>query len=154
MPGRVADLLEAYAGWHDDLQTLLSSVETVTQWALHDRDPLDRWSGERVTLVGDAAHPMLPFAAQGANQSVEDAFVLAECLRGVEKDEMPAALLRYESLRRSRTADVQQRSRTNARLFHLADDERRPEDGTKSLHAQSALFGYDAEEQARQPAAC
>jgi salicylate hydroxylase len=153
MPGRVADLLEAYAGWHDDLQTLLSSVETVTQWALHDRDPLDKWSGERVTLVGDAAHPMLPFAAQGANQSVEDAFVLAECLRGVEKDEMPAALLRYESLRRSRTADVQQRSRTNERLFHLADDERRPEDGTKGLHAQSALYGYDAEEQARQPAA-
>jgi salicylate hydroxylase len=149
-PGRMTDLLAGYTGWHDEVQTLLSNVETVTQWALHDRDPLGRWSGERVTLVGDAAHPMLPFAAQGANQAVEDAFVLAECLREAEKDAIPAALQRYESLRRPRTDEVQHRSRANERQFHLTDDERRPDDGTDSLHAMAALYGYDAEEQARQ----
>lgn len=149
-PGQVSDVLAAYTGWHDDVQTVLSSVESVNQWALHDREPLDRWSGEWVTLVGDSAHPMLPFAAQGANQAIEDAFVLAECLRGAEKDAIPAALQRYESLRRPRTADVQRRSRANARQFHLTDDERRPEDGTESLQGQAALYGYDAEEQARQ----
>jgi salicylate hydroxylase len=152
-PGRMSDLLAGYAGWHEDVQTLLSNVESVNQWALHDRDPLGRWSGERVTLVGDAAHPMLPFAAQGANQAVEDAFVLAECLRGVGREAIPDALRRYESLRRPRTDDVQRRSRANERRFHLTDDERGHDDGADSLHGLAALYDYDAEAHARQPAA-
>lgn len=151
-PGRVEDLLDGYAGWHDDVRTLLTSADSVNQWALHDRDPVHRWSGERVTLVGDAAHPMLPFAAQGANQAVEDAFALAECLRGADSDDIPAALRQYESLRQPRTEQVQQRSRANQRRFHLDDEERRNDDGTESLLAQAALFDYDAEAMARQVA--
>lgn len=148
-PGNADDLLGGYAGWYKEVQTLLTNITSVQQWALHDRDPLDRWSGDRVTLVGDAAHPMLPFAAQGANQAVEDAFALAECLRDADRDAVPEALRRYESLRRPRTADVQHRSRENARQFHLSDEERKPDDSTASLHALAALYDYDAEEQAR-----
>jgi salicylate hydroxylase len=150
-PGRMSDLLAGYTGWHDDIQTLLSNVETANQWALHDREPLNKWSGNRVTLVGDAAHPMLPFAAQGANQAIEDAFVLAECLRETKKDTIPTALQRYESLRQPRTTEVQNHSRTNERQFHLTDEERNPNDGKESLHALATLFDYDAEAQAKQP---
>jgi salicylate hydroxylase len=148
-PGDLAALLADYAGWHPDVRTLLTSVDSVNQWALHDRDPLERWSGDRVTLVGDAAHPMLPFAAQGANQAVEDAFVLAECLREAGPDDVPAALQRYESLRLPRTSDVQRYSRANTRNFHLTDSERKPDDGEASLREQAALFGYDAEAEAK-----
>jgi salicylate hydroxylase len=150
-PGDLGALLEDYTGWHPDVRTLLTSVDRVNQWALHDREPLDRWSGDRVTLVGDAAHPMLPFAAQGANQAVEDAFVLAECLRDAEAGDVPEALRRYESLRVPRTSDVQRYSRSNTRNYHLTDAERGPDDGEASLRQQAALFGYDAEA-AAQPA--
>jgi salicylate hydroxylase len=149
-PGRVNNLLAGYASWHDELLALLFSADTVTRWALHDRDPLDTWCGERVALVGDAAHPMLPFGAQGANQAVEDAFVLAECLRGKDRDTIPAALRRYESLRRPRTAEVQHRSRSNQRQLHLTDNQRQAGDDQPSLLDQAWLFDYDAEAQARQ----
>lgn len=142
-PGSMTDLLAGYEGWHDDPRTLLSAAGTVTRWALHDRDPIDTWCGDRVALAGDAAHPMLPFAAQGANQAVEDAFVLAACLAETEKDGIPAALSRYESLRKPRTAEVQHLSRANQRLFHQADEDRRADD---NLLALTALFGYDAEQ--------
>jgi len=144
-PGRVEDLLTGYTGWHDEVVGLLSEADSVTQWALHDRDPLEKWSADRVTLVGDAAHAMLPFAAQGANQAIEDAFVLAACLRGADRDAIPAALRQYEALRQPRTADVQMYSRANQDTFHLTDETRRQDDGEASLRAQAALFAYDAE---------
>lgn len=145
-PGDVDELRAGYDGWHDEVHGLLSAAERVTQWALHDRDPVERWSGEHVTLVGDAAHPMLPFGAQGACQAVEDAFVLAECLRA---DAVPAALRRYESLRVARTGDVQRLSRANQEAFHRTNEERASDSGEASLAAQAELFGYDAEERAR-----
>lgn len=142
-PGQVSDLLAGYAGWHDELLTLLSSVDSVTRWALHDRDPLDRWCGRRVALVGDAAHPMLPFGAQGANQAVEDAFVLAECLRSTGRDAIPAALRRYESLRRPRVDEVHRRSRANQHRLHSTGDDQ------ATVLDQDWLFGYDAEAETR-----
>jgi salicylate hydroxylase len=148
-PGSVEELRAAYEGWAEDVQLLLAEVDRVTQWALHDREPVETWSSDRVTLVGDAAHPMLPFAAQGANQAIEDAFVLAECLKDATTDTIPEALKRYEAIRQPRAADVQRRSRTNMKQFHQTDDERRPDDGEENLQAQAALFGYDAEEVAR-----
>lgn len=148
-PGRLPELLASYTGWHEDVQTLLTTATTVNEWSLHDRDPLERWSSDRVTLVGDAAHPMLPFAAQGANQAVEDAFVLAECLRDAEPDTVPAALRRYESLRIARTSQVQHLSRSNTDDFHRGDEDRKPGDGEANLESLRALFAYDAEEEAR-----
>jgi len=80
-PGDPAELLAAYRGWHPNVRELLRAARTVSRWALHDRATIPTWSTARVTLLGDAAHPMLPFLAQGANQAVEDAVALATCLR-------------------------------------------------------------------------
>ncbi|HEY3734398.1 MAG TPA: FAD-dependent monooxygenase [Streptosporangiaceae bacterium] len=148
--GKVADVVEAYQGWHEDVQSLLGAADRVTRWALHDRAPISRWSGQRITIVGDAAHPMLPFGAQGANQAIEDAVTLAACLRGVPATDATAALARYEGIRRPRTEHVQRAIQRNARNHHFADgEEQRERDGAMDenwgLRGQGWLFGYDAE---------
>src|SRR6266436_4512336 len=83
------------------------------RWALYDRDPLQRWTVGRVTLVGDAAHPMLPYMAQGAVQSIEDAAVLAKCLELGDVRDPSAALQRYEQTRKPRASRCQEGSRRN-----------------------------------------
>ena len=70
--GNVADALSAFAGWHPHVRRILESVNEIFIWALFDRAPLRQWSSGRVTLLGDACHPMLPFMAQGAAQALED----------------------------------------------------------------------------------
>jgi salicylate hydroxylase len=80
--------------WHKDVRAVAAGAGTPTRWPLYDRAPLDRWHTGRIVLVGDAAHPMLPFAAQGANQAIEDAAVLAACLR-----HGAGALARYQRIR-------------------------------------------------------
>ena len=87
------------------------------KWALFDRPPMQRWREGRVTLLGDACHPTLPFMAQGAAMAIEDAAVLARCLAA--ESAASAALERYESLRKERTAGIQLGSRRNAKVFHL-----------------------------------
>lgn len=147
--GRVEDLVETYQGWNEEVISIVKALDTVGRWALHDRDPLDRWSIGRVAVVGDAAHPMLPFQAQGANQAIEDAVVLTACLAEAGPDGVPAALAHYEALRRPRTDALQERSRTNSRTFHLSDGEgQRERDlvlaGSQNLRQQDWLYGYDA----------
>ena len=119
-PGDKAELKADFAGWHDDIQTLIDSIDehSLFKWALHDRPPMSRWSSARVSLLGEACHPTLPFMAQGAAMAVEDAAVLAGCL--ARDHDVASALLRYEGLRRDRTAGVQNGSRRNASLFHLS----------------------------------
>jgi salicylate hydroxylase len=118
--GRIEDALRDFGGWHRRITDIIAATPKANKWALHDRDPLPFWSRGRVTLLGDACHPMLPFMAQGAAQSIEDGYVLARCLTetpgGVE-----AALKRYERNRLERTAWVQRGSRRNERVFHLSD---------------------------------
>ncbi|MFG2877635.1 FAD-dependent monooxygenase [Streptomyces sp. NPDC048337] len=148
--GRVEDLVETYQGWNEEVLSVLKALGSVGRWALHDRDPLTRWSTRRIAVVGDAAHPMLPFQAQGANQAIEDAVVLTACLQGVRPDDIPAALVRYEQVRRPRTDELQRLSRANSRTFHLSDGEgQRERDlalaGTQNLRKQDWLYGYDAE---------
>jgi salicylate hydroxylase len=87
----------SFPGWHRDVRALIAQAGTPTRWPLHDRAPLDRWYTGRIVLAGDAAHPMLPFAAQGANQAIEDAAVLAACLR-----DGPDGLQRYQRIRAPR----------------------------------------------------
>ncbi|MEU7646382.1 FAD-dependent monooxygenase [Streptomyces huasconensis] len=149
--GNVAELAAAYAGWHEDVTRMIGAAETVGRWALHDRDTIDRLSSSRVTVIGDAAHPMLPFQAQGANQAIEDAVVLAACLADVRPNRLDAALRRYERIRLPRTARIQRQSRDNAKTFHLADgDAQRHRDGTaqssSGLDGHEWLFAYDAEQ--------
>jgi len=106
------ELRALYAAFHPEARELLDAVDSVLKSALYVRDPLPRWSTDRVTLLGDACHPMMPFMAQGAGQAIEDAVVLARAL--TESDLDPAKQLRaYESARRDRTAAIQVGSRGN-----------------------------------------
>ncbi|TJZ57113.1 FAD-binding protein [Streptomyces piniterrae] len=156
--GRVEDVVAAYDGWCADVTSVIGAADEVSLWALHDRAPIERWSTGRLTLLGDSAHPMLPFLGQGANQAVEDAVALAGCLRDATSGTLPAALERYESMRRPRTTQVQERSRGNSTAFHLPDgDAQRERDarmGTPAPERQDWLYGYDVERSlaAHQPA--
>ncbi len=117
--GEFDELKSDFAGWHEDVQALIDNMDrsSLYKWALHDRAPMARWGEGAVTLLGDACHPTLPFMAQGTAMAIEDAAVLAGCLAA--NDDLAAGLQRYESLRRRRTARVQNGSRRNAKLFHL-----------------------------------
>jgi salicylate hydroxylase len=118
--GDFDELRQDFAGWHSDIQLLLEGVDKTQlyKWALFDRAPMPQWGKGRVTLLGDACHPTLPFMAQGAAMAIEDAAVLAGCLN--KTSDVTAALQRYEDLRRARTARIQAGSRRNARVFHLS----------------------------------
>jgi salicylate hydroxylase len=113
MPGDVEELRRAYAAFHPEARALLDACETVTKSALYIRDPLPQWSMGRVTLLGDACHPMVPFMAQGACMAIEDAVVLGRTLQDVDETEIESALALYENSRKSRTARVQIGSRGN-----------------------------------------
>lgn len=113
MPGDVEELRRAYAGFHAEARALLDACTSVTKSALYVRDPLPLWSVGRVTLLGDACHPMVPFMAQGACMAIEDAVVLGRALNGVDVAGVPAAFSRYENARKERTARVQIGSRGN-----------------------------------------
>ena len=119
-PGAHGELKSDFAGWHDDVQQLIDHADedSLFKWALYDRAPMPRWGKGRITLLGDACHPTLPFMAQGAAMAIEDSAVLAACL--TVASEVPASIARYENLRRKRTAAIQAGSRRNARVFHLS----------------------------------
>lgn len=105
----------AYKDWNPRLTELFSHTERCYKWALHDRDPLPRWTNGRVTLLGDAAHPMLPYVAQGACMALEDAYVLADALARNRNDPL-GALATYERLRLPRTARVQLTARARGAI--------------------------------------
>jgi len=117
--GEVADALAAFAGWHPQVCAIIGATDETYKWALFDRAPLPRWSVGRVTLLGDACHPMLPFMGQGAAQAIEDAATLTACLKKLE--DVRAALKLYEELRRPRASRLQSMSQTNKTRFHLPD---------------------------------
>ena len=111
--------LAAFENWHPQIRRIVAAADECLIWALFDRDPLPVWSRGRVTLLGDACHPMYPFMGQGAAQAIEDGACLAACL-AAEND--PAeALLRYQRLRLPRVTRLQQMSRANKTRFHLPD---------------------------------
>jgi salicylate hydroxylase len=117
-PGTHQELLAHFTGWIPLVQNLLALPERWLKWALCDRAPLRHWSHGPVALLGDAAHPMLPFLAQGAAMAIEDAYVLAESL-GQTPDRPDRALRAYEKQRRRRAARVQRVARRNGRVYHL-----------------------------------
>jgi salicylate hydroxylase len=115
----VARALAAFAGWHEQVRTIIAAAETCFIWALFDRDPLPHWSAGHTTLLGDACHPMYPFMGQGAAMAIEDGAALAACLRAISD---PAeALLHYERQRLPRVTRLQQMSRANKIRFHMPD---------------------------------
>lgn len=113
LPGDVAELRAAYSNFHPEAQKLLAVCTEVTRSALHVREPMPRWSKGQATIMGDAAHPMVPFMAQGACMAIEDAVVLARALDGVRVDGIESALETYEAERRPRTAEIQRASLAN-----------------------------------------
>ncbi len=144
--GEQDELKADFNGWNDEIQTLINLVDrnSLYKWALHDRDPMNNWGKGRVTLLGDACHPTLPFMAQGAAMSIEDGVVLAGCLR--QTQDVPVALKNYEDLRRDRTAIIQKGSRMNASLFHFSGLKALARNfvlGRASESVAERLFGYD-----------
>jgi salicylate hydroxylase len=117
-PGTLA---AAFAGWHAAVVEMVTSVPQSPRWGLFTLAPLRRWSRDRVVLLGDAAHAMLPHQGQGANQTIEDAAVLARCLAEAGRDQYGDAFLRYERLRRARTRAVQRSSWDTSVALHLPD---------------------------------
>lgn len=117
--GTKVDALADFVGWHPTVTRMLEAAQDdqMFQWALYDRKPLKTWTEGRAVLLGDAAHPMLPFMAQGAAMAVEDAWVIAQQL-AMSKGEVEAALKKYQHLRYERASQLQAMSRANAKTFH------------------------------------
>jgi len=113
-----AEVIERYAGWHESLVRLFSASELWYKWALYDRDPIPQWTRGRVSVMGDAAHPMLPYLGQGAGQTIEDGCVLAGALASMS-DDIPGALALYERSRRPRASSVVLASRARGADNHL-----------------------------------
>jgi salicylate hydroxylase len=148
--GRVEDLAAEFEGWDKRVQRLIASATETKRYAFYDREPLGRWTVGRVTLLGDAAHPMMPFFAQGATQAIEDAAVAAGCLGRATRGTVEEALLRYESLRKERASKVQMASRARRGHHHLPDGEeqrRRDAEFSKEdpLGHNAWLYGHDVE---------
>ena len=117
--GNPEDALKDFEGWHPTITDIIKSAapDSLYRWALYDRAPLESWTQGRTALLGDAAHPMLPFMAQGAAMAVEDSWVLA---RELSQSERSAAqsLRAYHNIRSARTAKAQATSRANMSRFH------------------------------------
>jgi salicylate hydroxylase len=126
-PGDPAILAQEFAGWDPLVQRIIGHVDTTFRWGLYDREPLSRWGNDRLVLLGDAAHPMLPHMGQGANQSVEDAVALASVLDGVRQADLPEAVRQYESLRLERASQVQSKTRKGGQVFDGGDTPDREE---------------------------
>jgi len=148
--GEVADVLARYEGWHATVRSLIGAFPETFVWALHDRAELPRWSDGRVTLLGDACHPMLPMMAQGAAQSIEDGAALASLLKAMP-GAIAGALARYETVRKPRATKLQQASAANRKRFHLPDgpeqqkrDEAIAASGDRSIANIGWLYGHDA----------
>ena len=137
-PGDRRELLERYpsGAWPAPARALLAAPQHWHKWALYDRAPIVRWGDGPVTLLGDAAHPMLPYLAQGAAMAIEDAAVLAMRLAGTPQD--PAGAMRsYERHRLARTARAQREARRNGTVYHLG--------GARALLLAIALAGMGGE---------
>ncbi|WP_328745453.1 FAD-dependent monooxygenase [Streptomyces sp. NBC_00285] len=113
--------LRAFAGWDPRLLTVLERAGQVFRYGIHTRAPLTRWNVGRITLLGDSAHAMVPFQAQGAAQAVMDAAVLGDCLTETEPGEVPDALDRYVRRRAPAATTVQAGSARAGQDYHLPD---------------------------------
>jgi len=154
-PGDPDVLRRAFAGWDPRIHQLLNEVQQTFRWALYDREPLPMWTSKRLTLLGDAAHPMLPHLGQGANQSIEDGMALATILAHADRASAPQALLAYERLRRERVAQVQRGARENGLRYDSAYSDLGVRDAEITAHAtfRKRLYDHDVVPDAQAAAA-
>jgi salicylate hydroxylase len=155
-PGNPDVLRAEFKGWDPRIEQVLAAVDQCFRWALYDREPLPTWSNGRLTLLGDAAHPMLPHLGQGANQSIEDGMALAIILAAARRDNVPAALRAYEQLRRERVAEVQLGARRNGlRLYSMSEyTDLAKRDAELVAHAEfrKHLYAFDVVPEAKRVA--
>jgi salicylate hydroxylase len=144
------ELAASFAGWDPRVVELLAKVETCFWWGLYDRRPLAAWSNGRLTLLGDAAHAMLPHVGQGANQAIEDGVALAILLEGRDPAEVPTILKDYETLRRARTDIVQAEARKNGLRYDSRSGslEQRDREIATSAEMRKWFYDYDVEKAA------
>jgi salicylate hydroxylase len=154
-PGDPAVLRSEFEGWDPRIGNVLRQVDKTFRWALYDREPLPTWTKGRLTLLGDAAHPMLPHLGQGANQSIEDGMALATILAQGDTSAVPASLLAYERLRRERVAAVQLGARQNGLRLDSASADLSVRDAELAAHAEfrKHLYAHDVVPDARAAAA-
>ena len=145
------ELAASFEGWDPRIGHLLSKVEHCFWWGLFDRRPLKTWINGRVTLLGDAAHPMLPHLGQGVNQGVEDAVALSIFLESRTSADVPSALKAYEALRHPRASMVQTEARQNGRRYdsQYASIEQRDAEIRNAAALRKRLYNYDIEAEAR-----
>ena len=117
--GDANELTERFKDAHPTVKALLAKINVWKMWVLCDREPVKNWSQGRVTLLGDAAHPMLQYLAQGAGQAIEDAVVLGKALEHYKGD-FAAAFLAYQDKRYLRTARVQLTARLYGDIYHAS----------------------------------
>lgn len=135
LPSGLDEIQLAYRGWSEPMLAIFQEVESWFKWGVFDRDPLTNWTQESVTLLGDAAHPMMPTLAQGAAQAIEDGYVLARCLaRHIETPRR--GLETYEAARRPRTTRLQLAAREQFELNLQVPPKPRP--------SRDWIFAYDA----------
>ncbi len=153
-PGDPNTLRQEFDGWDPRIGALLKQVDKTFRWALYDREPLPTWTKGRLTLLGDAAHPMLPHLGQGANQSIEDGIALATILQRADRASVPAALLAYERLRRERVAQVQRGARENGLRYNSAYSDLGVRDAELTAHAtfRKRLYDFDVVPDAKKAA--
>lgn len=150
--GAREEALAQFEGWHNQVRALIAGTESIFKWAVFDRPPLETWTRGRVTLLGDAAHPMVPFLGQGAAQSIEDGLVLARCLAAHRGDPV-RGIEEYVGHRQERAAAVQIASRNQGRLVQQFDqaeidarNARMRANPDAEIAGRDWLWGYDAEQ--------
>jgi salicylate hydroxylase len=147
--GDRGELLAGFAGWDAAVTGMISHATGLKRWALMHRVPLSRWTSGSIAVLGDAAHPMLPHLAQGACQAIEDAACLTAVLSGISGPAgAPAALSRYEELRRPRASRIQLMAQSQGESYHLPDGpaqrERDARLAAEGIPAQHWIYDHDA----------
>jgi salicylate hydroxylase len=150
--GEVGELARDFQGWHPDVHAIIRNIDVPFKWALMVRGPMDRWTEGRITLLGDACHPTLPFLGQGAVMAIEDAYVVSACLQKYFGDPR-TAFGRYEQIRRDRTTMVVRKSHENrkqafspalANNSEVADSVARDWQQARRRERLDWLYAYDA----------
>jgi salicylate hydroxylase len=151
-PGDLKALAVEYAGWDNPVLETIGALDQTFRWGVYDRAPLPYWSAGRMTLLGDAAHPMVPHLGQGAAQAIEDGFTLAVLLEGAKRQDVPRRLRAYERLRLERTSQIQTMARDTGRFFRTeyGDVTERDRLKAKWMDATRWIRGHDAEKTAQE----
>lgn len=139
----LGELRDAFAQFHPHVRKVLAACPDANKWPIFDREPLPRWGKGRVYLLGDAAHPMTPYMAQGAAAAIEDAAILARCLTGLSAAALPNGLALYEATRKPRASKIQTLSHKNKRDWMRVNPDD-PEASPRTDAEPDWVYGYDA----------